>query len=230
MVTAKNLLFACKGLLFDCDGVLVDSDEAAAKAWNLWGSEFAPGFDFARDVSPGRPAGDTVKELVEPPDFARAKRALMLKEIDTAPMVRAIPGAVELLPSLPPTSWTVVTSAVPVVAHARLRAAGLPCPENLVTADDVRHGKPAPDPYRLGAERLGVAPADAVVFEDALAGVTSALAAGIGLTVGIGQRAVHSRAHLVVADLSGIRYDGHLLDLRDAHLLRHPDPACRSAR
>ncbi len=225
MLPAENLLFDCECLLFDCDGVLVDSDEAAARAWNLWALEFAPGFNFARDISPGRPAGDTVEELVGPADFARAKHALMLKETATAPMVRAIPGAVELLPSLPPGSWTVVTSALPMVAHARLRVAGLPCPEHLVTADDVRQGKPAPDPYLLGAERLGVAPAQAVVFEDARAGITSALAAGIGLTVGVGERALQTRAHLVVADLSGIRYDGRVLDLREARLLRHPDPA-----
>lgn len=225
LLPPEDLLFDCECLLFDCDGVLVDSDEAAAAAWNLWGLEFVPGFDFARDVSPGRPAGDTIEELVRSPDFARAKHALMLKETATAPMVRAIAGAVELLSSLPPGSWTVVTSALPGVAHARLRAAGLPCPENLVTAEDVRQGKPAPDPYLLGAERLGVAPAQAVVFEDAQAGITSALAAGIGLTVGVGQRALQTRAHLVVADLSSIRYDGRVLDLRQTRLLRHPDPA-----
>jgi len=222
---ADELLLGCEGLLFDCDGVLVESDEAAAQAWNRWASEFSPGFDFARDISHGRPAGDTVAELVERWDVARATRALTQLEVDTAWMVHALPGAVELLPSLPQGSWTVVTSAVPVVARARLRAAGLPCPENLVTFDDVRQGKPAPDPYRLGAERLGIAPARAAVFEDAEAGVTSALAARIGLTIGIGARGLDTRAHLVLADLGGIRYDGRLLDLREANLLRSPDPA-----
>ena len=94
-----------------------------------------------------------------------------------------------------------------------------------MTFDDVRQGKPAPDPYRLGAERLGISPARVAVFEDAEAGVTSALAASIGLIVGIGARALDTRAHLVVADLSGIRYDGCILDLRKANLLRPPDPA-----
>ena len=218
-------MIAAEGLLFDCDGVLVDSDAAAAQAWNSWATEYAPGFDFARDITHGRPAGDTVAELVPARDLARAKRTLMQLEIDTAPMVHALPGAAELLSMLPLGSWTVVTSAVLAVARARLSAAGLPCPESIVTADDVRQGKPAPDPYRLGAERLRIAPVRGVVFEDAEAGVSSALAAGIGLTIGVSERGLRTRAHLVVADLRDIRYDGSVLDLRKAHILRHPDTA-----
>jgi len=214
-----------EGLLFDCDGVLVDSDEAAAQAWGTWAAEYAPGFDYARDIHHGRPAGDTVAELVPSRDLTRATQALMQLEIDTAPMVRALPGAAELLPLLPHGSWTVVTSGVLAVACARLNAAGLPCPKNIVTAGDVRHGKPAPDPYRIGAQRLRVAPVRAVVFEDAEAGVSSALAAGIGLTIGVGERGLRTRAHLVVADLRDIRYDGTVLDLRKAHILRHLEPA-----
>jgi len=213
-----------EGLLFDCDGVLVDSDEAAAQAWNRWAAVYAPGFDFFRDITHGRPAGDTVAELVPARDLDRARRALMELEVDTAPLVHALPGATELLSVLPLDSWTIVTSAVLAVARARLGAAGLPCPDDIVTAQDVRQGKPAPDPYRIGAERLNIAPARGVVFEDAEAGVSSALAAGIGLTVGVGERGLRTRAHLVVADLRNIRYDGSGLDLRKAHILRHPDP------
>lgn len=212
------------GLLFDCDGVLVDSDEAAAHAWTSWAAEYAPGFNFARDIIHGRPAGDTIAELVPSRDHARAVRALMQFEIGTAPMVRALPGAAELL-DLPRGRWTVVTSGALVVARARLIAAGLPCPEGIVTAEDVRHGKPAPDPYRIGAERLRIAPERAVVFEDAEAGVSSALAAGIGLIIGVGERGLRTRAQIVVADLGDIRYDRGTLDLRRAHILRDRDAA-----
>src|SRR5674476_1562238 len=135
--------------------------------------------------------------------------------------------ALSLLPVLPEGTWTVVTSDVLAVARARLSAAGLPCPKDLVTADDVRQGKPAPDPYLIGAQRLGIAPVRGVVFEDAEAGVSSALAAGIGLTIGVGERGLRTRAHLVVADLRDIRYDGIMLDLRKAHILRHREQAER---
>lgn len=208
------------GLLFDCDGVLVDSDEAAAVAWNDWAREFAPGFDFDRDIIHGRPARETIAELLPAADVRRANRALMQKEIETAPLVRALPGAHDLLRALPAGRFTIVTSAVALVARARLHAAGLPCPNDLVTFDDVDRGKPAPDPYRLGIERLGIDPRRAVVFEDADAGVVAAQAAHVGLTVGIGRRGLDTRATLVLADLTGIRFDGTALYLDDAVLLR----------
>ena len=59
-----------------------------------------------------------------------------------------------------------------------MRAAGLPSPDVLVSAEDIAHGKPAPDGFRLGAERLGVDPRACLVFEDAPAGIAAADAAG----------------------------------------------------
>jgi sugar-phosphatase len=53
----------------------------------------------------------------------------------------------------------------------------------LVAAEDVERGKPAPDPFLLGARKLGVAPADCLVFEDTLAGLRSAAAAGMASVV-----------------------------------------------
>ena len=62
--------------------------------------------------------------------------------------------------------------------HARHRAAGLPEAKVFVTAERVKHGKPAPDAYLLGAELLGLAPGDCAVVEDAPAGLLSGLNAG----------------------------------------------------
>ena len=53
----------------------------------------------------------------------------------------------------------------------------------LVAAEDVERGKPAPDPFLLGARRLGVAPHDCLVFEDTLAGLQSAASAGMASVV-----------------------------------------------
>ncbi len=61
----------------------------------------------------------------------------------------------------------------------RLAAAGLPEPKVLIAADDVTRGKPDPEPYLIAADHLGVAPKDALVFEDAPSGLASAKAAGI---------------------------------------------------
>jgi HAD superfamily hydrolase (TIGR01509 family) len=51
--------------------------------------------------------------------------------------------------------------------------------EAIVGADDYTHGKPAPDAFLLAAERLGMAPADCLVFEDTEIGIQAATAAGM---------------------------------------------------
>ena len=72
----------------------------------------------------------------------------------------------------------IATSCTLPLAKARIAAADLVPPSVLVTADQVEHGKPAPDPFLLAAERLGVAPERCLVVEDAPAGLTAAEAAG----------------------------------------------------
>ena len=67
----------------------------------------------------------------------------------------------------------IATSCSAPLARARLAAAGLAVPGVLVSADQVEHGKPAPDCYLLAAERLGVDPAACLVFEDAPAGIAA---------------------------------------------------------
>ena len=79
---------------------------------------------------------------------------------------------------MPPTAWAIATSGPRPVATARIQATGLPFPPVFVNGDDVRRGKPHPDPYLLAAERRGVAPDRCVVIEDAVAGIDAALAAG----------------------------------------------------
>lgn len=94
--------------------------------------------------------------------------------------VRALPGAAALLARLNTLGipWAIVTSGSVPVASARRQAAGLPLPAVFVTAEQVERGKPQPDAYLLGAERLGLAPQACVVVEDAAAGIASGLAAG----------------------------------------------------
>jgi mannitol-1-/sugar-/sorbitol-6-phosphatase len=76
----------------------------------------------------------------------------------------------------------------------------------LVTADDVRRGKPDPEPYLLGAQRVGVDPARCLVVEDAPAGLAAARAAGmpaIGVTTT--HAATDLDAHVVVEGLQNLR-------------------------
>ena len=94
-------------------------------------------------------------------------------------------GAKELLASLPPDRWAVVTSAGRALATRRLQAASLPVPGVLVTPDDVPFGKPNPTGYLEAARRLGAAISRSIVLEDAPVGIQAGRAAGaivIGVT------------------------------------------------
>lgn len=212
--------FFASGLLFDNDGVLVDSHQAAADAWAQWASEFAPHFDWDVPENAGRRAEDKVREQVAPELFATANDRINELEQLTAGQTVALPGAVELIHSLRDGTWTVCTSANVNLGRARLLAAGLLVPQALVTGDDVARGKPHPDPYLLGAERLGFAPEDCVVFEDAPAGAEAAIAAGVGLVVGVSAKALDTEADIVVRDLTGITFDGDVLVIPDKNRLR----------
>jgi HAD superfamily hydrolase (TIGR01509 family) len=113
--------------------------------------------------------------------------------------VIAIPGAAELVRSLPPNAWAIATSGTRAVALTRLRHTGLPLPAVLITADDVKRGKPNPEGYMLAARRLSMAPDRCVVLEDAPAGVDAARAAGMRV---VGLTTTHSRAELKGADVT----------------------------
>ncbi|MFM1954859.1 MAG: hypothetical protein RL118_1050 [Actinomycetota bacterium] len=212
--------FFASGLLFDNDGVLVDSHAAAAEAWAQWASEFAPKFNWDVPENAGRRAEDKVREQVAPELFEAANDRINELEQLTAGQTVALPGAVELIHSLPDGTWTVCTSANPNLGRARLLAAGLLVPPALVAAADVARGKPHPDPYLVGAQRLGFAPEDCVVFEDAPAGAEAAIAAGVGLVVGVSALALETEADIVVRDLTGITFDGDVLVIPDKNRLR----------
>ena len=212
--------FSCSALLFDNDGVLVDSHQAAKAAWDVWATEFSPGYDLDKANNAGRRAEDMVRELVSSELFAKANDRINALEQETAHMTVPLAGAKELLESLPIGVWTICTSANPNLGRARLEAAGLPIPKELVTGDDVKQGKPHPDPYLLGAKNLGFEPMDSVVFEDAEAGVISAIEAGVGLVIGVGERAKNSQADIVVRDLTGISFDGEVLVIPDEIRIR----------
>lgn len=212
--------FYASGLLFDNDGVLVDSHQAAAEAWAQWASEFAPHFEWDVPENAGRRAEDKVREQVAPELFEVANNRINELEQLSAGQTIALPGAVELIHSLREGTWTVCTSANPELGRARLLAAGLLVPKQLVTAADVANGKPHPDPYLLGAQRLGFAPEDCVVFEDAAAGAEAAIAAGVGLVVGVSEKAIDTEADIVVKDLTGITFDGDVLVIPDKNRLR----------
>ncbi|HYU48743.1 MAG TPA: HAD-IA family hydrolase [Candidatus Limnocylindria bacterium] len=205
------LVLPADAVVFDSDGVLVDSDASVIRAWTAWAVE--RGLDPVHTLSlvHGRPAGETVAMLVSAPDVAAAVADIHLRELQDASTIRAIPGAAALLAELPAGRWAVVTSATTALARARLAAAGLPKPSVLVSADEVRRGKPDPEGYATALRLLSVPPDRAIVLEDAATGIAAARAAGVELVVGVGPRALDSGATVVVDDLKALSWIGALL-------------------
>ena len=199
---------ACAAILFDLDGVLVDSTASVERHWRAWADRH--GLDIGRilEIAHGRRTVETMR-LVAPGLAAEGEaRALDREQADDTAGVAALPGAAALLAVLPPERWTIVTSGPLILAVARLQAACLPRPSTLVTADDVRNGKPDPEGYLKAATALGVAPRACAVVEDAPPGIAAARAARM---TAIAVRTTHDPAALRAATFSV-----HTLD--DVHL------------
>ncbi len=168
----------CRGVLFDLDGVLVDSTPAVARVWAWWAREHGLEPDEIVKKAHGRPSIATIRELLPHADHAAEDREVERREIADVEGVIPLPGAMELLQALPLERWAIVTSCTRPLAGVRIGAAGLPKPRHLVTATDVKHGKPDPEPYVKGAQILGVPASECVVIEDAPAGIRAGKAAG----------------------------------------------------
>jgi sugar-phosphatase len=182
-------------ILFDCDGVLVASAAAIERTWRLWAQERGMDSERVLPFAHGRRTVDVLAAIAPDAPVGEVERVERILAAD--PGIVAVDGARELLRRLPLARVGVVTSGTRAGTLARLRAAQLPIPEVLITAEDVAEGKPDPAGYRLGADRLGTPPVQTVVVEDAPAGIAAAAAAG---TLPIALATTHPPAQLGEAD------------------------------
>jgi sugar-phosphatase len=178
-------------ILSDLDGVLVDSHASIMRAWRWWGALHGVESQAVESVEHGRPSGEIIALLAPELDAVAESRALDQRQAEDTRDVVALPGALELFAGDEPVA--VVTSCTMPLATARLRAAGLPIPDVLVTPERLSQGKPDPEGYLLAARELGAEPADCVVLEDAPAGVDAGRAAGMRV---VGITTTHSLAEL----------------------------------
>lgn len=177
--------FSCSAILFDLDGVLVDSTRAVDREWREWAQRKGVDGDAVMAIAHGVRTVEVIRRVAPQLDAEAEASAIENHEAGDQRGVTVMPGAADLLHSIPEGQWGVVTSGSRLLATNRLRHCGLPVPEVLVTSDDVTHGKPHPEPYLKGARRLRCSPADCLVIEDAPAGIQSARAGGmkvVGIT------------------------------------------------
>ena len=172
------MIVTASALLLDLDGVLVDSTPVITRIWEQWAREY--GFEPEKTAREGhgRPSIESIRELLPDADHEALNVDLERREMEDTDGVIPLPGTIELLASLPPDRWALVTSCTRPLAEVRIQAAGLALPLNLVTSNDITNGKPDPEPYLLGGSRLGFNAADCIVVEDAPAGIRSGKAAG----------------------------------------------------
>jgi beta-phosphoglucomutase family hydrolase len=199
-----------KACLFDLDGVLTETAKVHAKAWKqtfdseLRGREgegFAP-FDIVDDYDrfvDGKPRYDGVRSFMESRGYqlsedevhriGDAKNALVMSLMRTDG-VDAYPGSVRFVRAAADAGLRRAVVSSSANCREVLEAAGI---EDLFEARvdgvtierDKLAGKPAPDSYLAGARELGVEPAQAAVFEDALSGVEAGRAGRFGYVVGV---------------------------------------------
>jgi HAD superfamily hydrolase (TIGR01509 family) len=175
-----------RAYLFDCDGTIADSMPLHYIAWKTalgeWGCPFDEELFYAWG---GRPTDVIVSSLNEMNGLRMPVEAVALHKeelyLDLLPRLNAIPEVVEHIEArhgqLP---FAVVSGGRRTSVVRSLTVLGLLGKfETIVGADDYRHGKPAPDAFLLAAERLGMVPADCLVFEDTAIGIQAATAAGM---------------------------------------------------
>ncbi len=185
-MSAHDNLFgrAFGAFLFDMDGTVLNSIAAAERVWAAWAERHGVDVETFLPTIHGVRAIDTIRRLNLPGVDAEAQAAFIAQaEIDDVEGIVQIPGAAAFLDSLPAERWAMVTSAPRDLALRRMAAAGIPEPAVMITAEDVTAGKPDPAGYRLAAQRLGLAPCDCLIFEDATVGIQAAEAAGAALMI-----------------------------------------------
>jgi beta-phosphoglucomutase len=202
-------------VLWDLDGTLVDS---AGEHWQAWletveadgltvtREQFRKTFGQRNDAILAGWFGDAVA-AERRRAIGHAKEA-RYRELVAAGGLVPLPGAAEWVRRLDGAGWrqAVASSAPRLNVEVVVRALGLAAHFGaLVAAEDVEHGKPAPDVFLAAARRLAVPPSRCVVVEDASAGIEAARRAGMA-SIGVGPPGF-APAHLVVASLEQLPPD-----------------------
>jgi sugar-phosphatase len=183
------------------DGVLVSSIGSVLRSWRRWARHYGLPNPEKIVIPHGMRAIDIVTQLK--PDVDPAEGLKLIEDIEVADTVdlEVLAGVRALLESLPAHRWAIVTSATRRLLLGRLKAAGLPVPDRVISGDQVKRGKPDPEPYCRGAKLLGAEPQDCLVFEDAPSGVRAGVAAGCKV---LGVLGTHSADELREAGASWI--------------------------
>ena len=207
-----------KACIFDLDGVIVDTAVYHYKAWKRLANEL--GFDLTEEdneklkgVSRVRSLelilqwGGVTKTETEKEELAKRKNDWYVEMISKMTPDELLPGTKEFLELCIASGIKTALGSASKNSGMILEKTGITYLFNAVI-DGNKVSKPKPDPevFLKGAEELNEAPANCVVFEDAIAGVEAAIAGGMK-TVGIGSPDVLGEANLVISGLDKMSLD-----------------------
>jgi len=223
-----------RGILFDMDGVLVSSLGSVERTWETWAK--ARGIEPAHAIrtAHGRRAIEAVRLLR--PDLNDHEELHWLERMEIADNVglEMLGGVERILENLPGKYWTVVTSATERLARSRMELGGIRVPGRIVSADTVTHGKPHPEPYRKGAELLGLPPSDCLVIEDSASGAEAGHAAGCKVLATLYSHSLESlrEADWIVRSLEDVHVEvkGDALEVRLTPIERNAPLAANQSR
>ena len=189
-----------RALLFDLDGTLAETDSLHLPTWVATLSPYGIEVDeeFYRESISGRSNLEIVEELLPDLSAEEGRKLAEAKEAsfrERAVELEPLPGLLEFMEEAKDRglSLALVTNAPEQNVEAILLALELgEFFDEVVLSDEVGPVKPDPAPYRAALEKLGVAPEEALAFEDSTSGISSSVAAGIP-TVGIASTQVPER-------------------------------------
>ncbi|WP_245566865.1 HAD family hydrolase [Jonesia quinghaiensis] len=163
-------------VLWDMDGTLISSIHVTEHCWGLWMQHYGYPPEHYHQFH-GTPARAIVEQLLPREQWDEGFHRIVDMETHATDGIELMPGAHDVLAALPQQRRAIVTSSTRGLAQVRMAVTGIDMAV-VVTADDVTHGKPNPEPYLRAAQLLGVDPARCVVVEDAPTGLAAGRAAG----------------------------------------------------
>ena len=201
------LISETKAVIWDMDGVIADTAPYHLKAWqqvfhkkgvSFTENDFRHNFGQRNDTITKNVLGKSVSPS-EIDAIAGEKERNFRQSVRQH--ITPLPGAVELIKSLKKHGFSIALASSAPIENIRLILGGLDiydCFQAIVSGREVKEGKPSPQGFLLAAKKLGVAPQNCIVVEDAVAGITAAKKAGMRC---LAVTNTHPRTRLMEADL-----------------------------
>lgn len=197
-----------KAVVFDLDGLLVNSEDLYEQAGETVLGRRGKTYDRTlREQMMGRPVVDAIRLMIDCHSLPDTLEDLMCECRDVLDALMAtslapMPGVERLLDGLDEAEIPIAVATSATAEYADRVLSKLELKQRfrfILTAEDIRHGKPDPEVYLLAAEQLKLAPAQMMVLEDSANGCRAAVAAG-AFVVAVPNR--HTRDHQFV----GVRF------------------------